>query len=111
MCLLLPYILPPQMTTEFIEQRRAALTIFINRVVRSMGGMQHCCQLAAAQACVPAHCPSGQHASSTTAAHPLPGPTPQAAHPALKASPDLQLFLEASETEFGGCSRCFGSCA
>ena len=25
---------------------------------------------------------------------------PQAAHPALKASPDLQLFLEASETEF-----------
>ncbi|EFN54738.1 hypothetical protein CHLNCDRAFT_59686 [Chlorella variabilis] len=44
-----------KMTTEFIEQRRAALTIFINRV---------------------------------------------AAHPALKGSHELQLFLEASETEF-----------
>lgn len=85
MCLLLPYILPPQMTTEFIEQRRAALTIFINRVVRSMGGMQHCCQLAAVQACVSAHCPSGQHASSATAAHPLPGPSRRP--PTLRSRP------------------------
>ncbi|PSC72138.1 sorting nexin 1 [Micractinium conductrix] len=45
-----------KMTGEFIESRRAALTIFVNRV---------------------------------------------AAHPILKRSPDLQLFLEASETEFG----------
>lgn len=44
-----------KMTTEFIEQRRAALTVFINRV---------------------------------------------AAHPALRGSHELQLFLEASETEF-----------
>lgn len=44
-----------KMTTEFIESRRLALSVFLRRV---------------------------------------------AAHPALRASPDLQLFLQASETEF-----------
>ena len=45
-----------KMTSDFIEQRRSALAVFLRRV---------------------------------------------AAHPLLRASPDLLLFLEASETEFG----------
>ena len=90
-----------QMTTDFIETRRAALAIFINRVVCPAPSVEWggriCCTWGPAHRCprLPAApCPS-QPAPPAHPRAPL-----QAAHPALKASPDLQLFLEASETEF-----------
>ena len=102
-------LLPP--AADFIETRRAALTIFLNRVVGGSAGW-FVCRSSAAQFCS-SKGGSGlylgsllflyTHAPALLLRLPaclLPAAL-QAAHPALRSSPDLQLFLEASETEFG----------
>ena len=100
------------MTAEFTEQRRAALTVFINRVVRGGGGgalpTSDCCTAsgcsikpAAARTSAASCLPAAQPCLPPIPPPPPPPPAPQAVHPVLKLSHDLQLFLEASETEFG----------
>lgn len=92
-----------KMTTEFIEQRRAALTVFINRVVSlelhsaRAGGRRNgapWCRVGLRQSALLLS------TLSTPALRCQPTPPPQASHPGLKDSKELQLFLEASETEF-----------
>lgn len=75
-----------KMTTDFIEQRRLALEIFLNRVVS-------CTDSSLALAV-------SWRAPAWPALHTVYAAAMQAAHTALQHSPDLQLFLEANETEF-----------
>jgi sorting nexin-1/2 len=75
-----------KMTTDFIEQRRLALDIFLNRVVS-------CTDASLALAV-------SWRAPAWPALHTVYAAAMQAAHTALQHSPDLQLFLEANETEF-----------
>lgn len=82
-----------QMTTDFIEQRRAALTLFINKVVRWWEGQSLSCEHAA-QLYV------GYTQPTVCRLHTINCTQPKAAHPVLKTSKDLQLFLEASEDEW-----------